>query len=267
MNIFIVVIVLLILSYIIYLSMAQIILDKQLTRIGPDTMPLSSPTQVITSDELKKMWTSNDGSTLVFFINPMINDRTSQNGNEYAKVVQIGSKLNFKILVAPDAGRGLLLAPAQLEIYTKPAGTSTGRAEIVDIPNFPLQRWTTVVIVKHGRRFNVYLNGALSVSYTCLAMPEFDITAPLLIGDSRLGGTISLMSISPNALHPNEIRNIVSTAVDTSGIPYSPITINSLLSNFIPSLPSLPQGFWCPGGNCNTPSMPGSLKQWSSLYA
>jgi len=268
MGIFIVVAVLIILSYIIYISLSHVLLDKAFFPIGPDTIPLSTVKQVITSEELNKLWSNVSGSTLIFHINPRINDRTAQSGNEYANVIKIGSKLFFQVLIAPDAGRGELKAPAQLTILTgSPLNTLT---EKVDIPNFPLQRWTSVAIVKDGRRFNIYLNGRLSVSYTCKKMPQYDTTQPLIVGDSRLGGSITSMSITPNPLQSNEIRDLVSGAVDTSGAPYGPVTFWTICSNFIPDLSpfnNLWKYLWCPGGNCNMPVSTGPMKTWSSSYA
>lgn len=268
MNIFIVVFVLLILSYIIYIVLSRVLLDKPFSKIGVETIPLSSVTQVITSNELYPLWSNVSGSTLLFYINPVINDRTAQSGNEYANIVQIGSKLTFRLLVAPDAGRGILMAPAQLRITTGPAQNPT--TETVDISNFPLQRWTAVAIVKDGRRFNVYLNGTLTVSYTCLKMPQYDKTQPLVVGDSRLGGTISMMSISPNPLNSSEIRDLVSGSVDTSGAPYTPITFSLIISKLTPdfsSFSSILTPLWCPGGNCNIPVSAGPMKMWSAPYA
>lgn len=268
MSIFIVVIVLLILSYIIYLSLSTVLLSKPFSSIGPDTISLSSPTQLMTGNELKPLWSNVSGSTLICHINPTINDRTAQSGNEYADVIQIGSKLTFQILIAPDAGRGLIMAPAQLRIIT---GTpQASRTETVDIPNFPLQRWTAMAIVKDGRRFNIYLNGALAVSYTCKAMPQYDTSSPLNVGDPRLGGTISLISISPNPLQSNEIRDLVSGSVDTSGAPYQPTTFWSVMSNFMPDLSpfyTMWDQSWCPGGNCNIPAAAGPMQKWSVPYA
>jgi len=249
-----------ILSYLIYLLFAYLIIPPPFQRIGPDEMSLSKLTQVITSEELKGPWTSNSGSTLLFYINPQINDRTGFSGNEYAKAVQIGSKQSFKILVAPDAGRGLSMPPALFEIYVK----GYVKPEVVEIPNFSLQKWTTVIIVKQGRRFNIYLNGILSVSHMCTAMPDFDPTATLQIGDTRLGGVISLMSLAPYALQSNEIRDILTRSVDSSGKPYAPMNITSL---FGPLIPSLPAAVWCPGGNCKTPKKARPMEEWSSPYA
>ena len=257
------IIVIFIISYLIYLLIAYLLLPKQFHRIGDDEYPLNNVKQVITSEELKNTWATNSGSTLVFYINPKIHDRTGVSGNEYANVVQIGSKQKFKILVAPDAGRGLTMAPAILEIFVR----GESKPEIVEINNFPLQRWTAVVIVKKGRRFNIYLNGILAVSHTCTAMPDFDETQPLKIGDPRMGGVIALMSISASPLETNEVRELISDSVDTSGKPYMPITFWYLLSFILPSIPSFPSGFWCPGGNCTPPKRVSPLEQWYSPYA
>jgi len=236
-------------------------LPKPFNRVGTQNeIPLSTPIQVITSEELKTTWTSSSGASLIFYINPTIIDRTAQSGNEYASVVRIGTSQSFQLLVAPDAGRGLNMAPARLEIYVR----GYSKPEYAEIPNFPLQRWTAVVIVKNGRRFNIYLNGTLAVTHVCTAMPDFDDTQPLRVGDPRLGGTISLMSLAPYAMKTNEVRELVKNAVDTSGKPYVPFTIMTLFS---PIIPSLPFGFWCPGGNCKTPKKAGPLEQWSSPYA
>jgi len=260
MNLLLGVVVMFVVIYLIYMLIAYLVLPKQLQPIGQTEISLSKVSQVITSEELKGPWTSRSGSTLIFYINPVVMDRTAQSGNEYSNVVQIGSKQNFQILVAPDAGRGLTLAPAMLQIYVKNYTTP----ETVEIPNFPLNRWTAVAIVKLGRRFDIYLNGSLSVSYTCTAMPDFDETQPLKVGYARLGGTISNMSLTSYALMANEIRDVVRGVTDTSGKPYAPITALSIFSPFIPSLSF---DFWCPGGNCATPKKPGPLEQWSSLYA
>lgn len=243
--------------------MAYIILPEPLQRIGEDMMPLSqqNPLQVITSEELKAAWTSTSGSTLVFFVNPKIHDRTGQSGNEYASVVQIGSSQAFKILVAPDAGRGFSMAPALFSIDILKAAP-----EIIEIPNFPLQRWTCVAIVKQGRKFNIYLNGKIAISHMCDTMPEFNTTQPLKIGDPRLGGNIALMSISPKALEAKEVRELYRSSVDGSGKPVEPIKVTNMFKGFMPSLPA---GFWCPGGNCSSAfSTQGisPLEQWSSPY-
>uniref|UniRef100_A0A6C0DJL0 Lectin/glucanase superfamily protein n=1 Tax=viral metagenome TaxID=1070528 RepID=A0A6C0DJL0_9ZZZZ len=262
MNILIGIAIISVISFLIYFVLAYFMLPKPFQRISKeDTISLSKSVQVITNEELRGPWTSNSGSSLIFYINPTIKDRTAQSGNEYAKVIKIGSKQMFQILVAPDAGRGLSMAPARLEIYAK----GYSEPEYAEIPNFPLQRWTSVVIVKSGRRFNIYLNGTLAVSHMCTAMPDFDDTQPLMIGDPRLGGNISLISIAPYAMKPYEVRELVKNTVDTSGKPYMPFTLMSMFQPFMPSLPNI--GPWCPGGNCTNPKKAGPLEEWSSPYA
>ncbi len=237
-------------------------LPKPFNKIGKeDEISLSKTVQVITNEELKDPWTSSSGSTLIFYTNPTLIDRTAQSGNEYAKLIDIGSRQTFQILVAPDAGRGLNMAPARLEIYVK----GYAKPEYAEIPNFPLQKWTAVVIVKNGRRFNIYLNGRLTVSHMCTAMPDFDDTQPVKVGDPRLGGKISLISLAPYAMKTNEVRDLIGASVDKSGQPYMPITVYSVFKPIIPSLPNI--GPWFPGGNCNRPKRAGPLEEWSAPYA
>ena len=232
------------------------------SRIGNETIDLSINTQVISNEELKKAWTSTSGSTLFFYINPFIKDRTSVSGNEYANAVQIGSKLNFQILVAADAGRGYASAPARLQVFLK----NKSDPEYIDIQNLSLQKWTAVAIVKQGRKFNIYINGKLSVSHLCEAMPDFDQTQPLRVGDIRLGGTLALMSISAFPVNVDTVTSIVSNTSSTDGTPY----LSSGFALFVP-LPSFNVSVnMCPGGNCDSNKAlgnPGPLDQWISPYA
>jgi hypothetical protein len=260
MQLLMVVIAIFLFSYLIYISFSLFLLPPRLNRIGPDEIPLNKRTYIVSSETLKEAWSSTAGSTLMFYINPTIQDKTSQSGNEYATAVNIADKQKFEILISPDAGRGINMAAAQFKIKT--VDTGTNNIERIDIPNFPLQRWTSVAIVKTGRRYNIFLNGKLSVSHTCKLMPDNDITSSLSVGDSRLSGKIGFMSISANSLNPSEIREMIYDTADSSGKPYLPVSINSMIKDFIPSLPP---GFWCPGGNCNT-GVPSPLDQWRSNY-
>jgi len=233
------------------------------SRIGDETIDLSKNTQVISNEELKSAWTTNNGSTLFFYINPSINDRTSISGNEYANAVEIGSKQVLQILIAADAGRGYSSAPARLKVVLK--DKSDDEAEYIDIQNLPLQRWSAVAIVKEGRKFNIYINGRLSVSHVCDGMPDFDQTQPLRVGNERLGGAIALMSLSPYPIGIDSIHSLVSSTSSTDGSPY----LSSGFGSFIPSF-NLSSLSFCPGGNCNSTKIsgnPGPMSQWSSPYA
>lgn len=231
------------------------------SRIGNDIIDLSTNTQVISSEELKNAWTPTSGSTIFFYINPHIKDRSSVSGNEYADTVQIGSKQILQILTAADAGRGYASAPARLEVFLK----DRSNPEYIDIQNLPLQKWSAIAIVKQGRKFNIYINGKISVSHVCEAMPDFDETQPLRVGDSRLGGSIALMSISAFPVNGDTIASIVSNTSSTNGEPY----LYSGFASFIP-FPSFSLSMnMCPGGNCSTKinGNPGPLNQWTSPYA
>ena len=231
------------------------------SRIGTETLNLSRETQVISNEQLKGAWTSTAGSTLFFYIHPSINDRTSVSGNEYANAVQIGSKQILEILIAADAGRGYASAPARLKVFIK------GKThEYIDIQNLPLQRWSSVAIVKQGRKFNIYINGRLSVSHVCDGMPDFDETQPLRVGDTRLGGTIALMSLSNYPLGIDSISSLVSSTSSRDGSPY----LSSGLISFLP-IPYFDVSSFtmCPGGICVSKinGNPGPLNQWTSPYA
>ena len=251
----------LVISYIVYLVVSYYVLPNRATpmRIGAEQIDISKVSQVISSEDLKNTWNTTDGSTLMFFVFPEVRDRTSISGNEYANVVQIGTKQTFKLLAAPDAGRGYTMAPAILEVYVK--GSSD--PERIELLNFPLQRWTSVVIVKDGRKFNIYINGLLKVSHMCTAMPDFDTTQPLRVGDKRLGGSIALMSLLSYPMKANEVRSYVAKSADTSGKPY----LSSGIGIPLPNIDTLLNFISCPGGNCVTPIQAGPMEQWSSPYA
>ena len=248
-----------VLIYIVYRLLSYYFSPKTGSRIGKEQINLSKVTQIISSEELKNGWTSTSGSTLIFYILPSIKDRTAISGNEYASVVQIGSKQKFKLLVAADAGRNDSMAPAILEVYVK--GSSV--PDLIEIQNFPLQKWTAVAIVKQGRKFNIYINGKLSVSHMCTAMPEFDDTQPLRTGDPRLEGTIALMSLDPYPLQVETIQSLVDDTVDTSGMPY----ISSGSSFPVPTIADLTGMVTCIGDNCTIPMQASPMEQWTSPYA
>lgn len=247
--------------YGIYRLGVYVFTPKTGARIGKEQIDLSKKIQVVASEELKSAWTSTSGSTLAFYIMPIIKDRSSVSGNEYANVLQIGTKQNFKLLIAPDAGRGDVMAPAILEVFVK----GSNEPEKIEIPNVPLQRWTGVAIVKQGRKFNIYINGKLSVSHMCTAMPDFDDTQPLRAGDPRLEGTIGLLSLDPYPLQVADIKALYENTSDNSGKPY----ISSGSSFPIPTMGDLTAilSIGCPGGNCMTPKQTGPMEQWTSPYA
>jgi len=229
-------------------------------RIGNEKMSLSTLTPLGSNVDLNSGWNTSPGSTLIFFILPTIKDRTSVVGNEYATALNIGSKQSFKILIAPDAGRSQMLAPASLEVFVN--GSSD--PEHIDIDSLQLQRWNCVMIVKQGRKFNIYVNGQLSVSHTCTAMPAYDDTQPLRIGDPRLGGSIALISLAPYAMQMDDVQNYIRESSDTDHKPY--------LTSDLPSLPDvslngLKDLIICPGGNCSAAKATGPMYQWTSNYA
>ena len=234
----------------------------------PKPLSLSKSTPVATSQQIKKFWTDPAGSTLLFFINPSINDRTALygNGNEYATAIDIGSKLKLTILTAPDAGRSDEYVPAELQITVKlPTGSSTQK-EVVELYTIPLQKWTSVAIVKQGARFKIYINGKLTAAYTCInGMPDSSLTDGLIIGDSsgRLGGTLTYMILYSVPLSTSDINSLITQQSDADGKPYSIGPSASSLSDIFTNFPNLQ----CPGGLCTQPKKPYPYEMWTTSYA
>lgn len=227
-----------------------------------DEYSLTQVTQVMSSESLSRIWqareSSSSGATLLFYIWPQLRDRTAVVGNEYATAIDIGDKAKFKILVAPDAGRGEGFAPAILEMAIQ------GQQEraIIDIPNVPLQRWTAVAIVKQGRRFKIYINGKLATSYIGNKMPQFDDTRPMRIGDPRLDGRIGLLSMMEYPMSSEEIAAFVSNTSDGDGKPFLS-SGSALTGGGGGSFTSM----FCPGGLCSTPKKADPFEQWTQSYA
>lgn len=277
MSIVFIIIGLLIFFYLLYLILSYGLKKPTQTplRVGHDEIPLSTvSTGVIASSQFKEAWNNTDGSSLIFFIYPLLQDRTSRiSTDEYATIFKVGESLSLKLLVAPDAGRGYSLAPAILTISTTciPSPNNHGctdnpsTLEQIDLPEIPLQRWTSVVIVRKGRKINIYLNGKLSASHMCTATPINTGTSNLDVGENnkRLGGTLALMSIASYPLEPNDVRILIQKTVDTTGAPY----LSSGISLPVPKLSDIEKLFTCPFGNCENIGKPGPLEQWSSPYA
>ena len=247
-----------ILTYVIYRIVKRYLLPVPI-HAGEEQIDLSKVSQVISSEELKAAWSNTQGSTLIFFVFPEIKDRTSVSGNDYANIIQIGTKQTFKILVSPDAGRGYGMSPAMLEVFVK--GSTV--PELIEIPNVQLQRWTSVVIVKNGRKFDIYINGALRASHMCLAMPDFDATQPLRIGDIRLSGKVALVRLESYPMKANDVRLLITNLASTDGTPY----LSSGVSFPVPHIDDITKLLQCPGGNCATPIQTGPMEEWSSPYA
>lgn len=250
-----------ILTYCVYSGVTMYTLPSPPNRLGSEKIALSKVSQVGTTVDLTSNWNNTPASTLFFYISPTINDRTSVSGNEYATALNIGNSQILKILVAPDAGRAQMMAPAVLEVNIN----GQNYPDVIDIDVIQLQKWNCIAIVKQGRLFNIYVNGTLSVSHTCTAMPVYDSTQPLRVGDPRLGGTIALVNLAPYAMQVNDVQNMMKETSDMDNSPY--------LSSDLPSLPTFSMNglysmFMCPGGNCKgSNKMPPPMYQWTTNYA
>jgi hypothetical protein len=260
------------LTYTIYYGTRYLTMPEMPTKLGKETMPLSTQTSVTTSVVLTKEWANVPGASISFFINPKTNDRSRVIGSEqYSTALNIGNTQALKILLVPDAGRtdGInMLAPVIFEIYTE---NQDGYPEMVEIPGVYLQRWSFIVIVKEGRKFTFYVNGKLAASYKCLRTPKYFSTEGIKVGDpgingkpSRLGGEIALVNLVPYAMRADNVQTYATELSSSDGRPY--------LSSDLPQLPGISLDnfkniFMCPGGNCNNVKNSSPIDQWISEYA
>lgn len=262
MRVYWLVVAILLLTYSVFYGVRYMTLPTPPKQIGDEEMRLSISKQVGSTEDLKNAWSNTPGGTLLFHINPIILNRTATIGNEYATLVDIGRKQRLKFLISPDAGRSLMMAPAILEIYV----TGDTYPEIVDIPGLYLQRWSCVAIVKQGRKFNIYVNGRLQASHTCLSMPEYDNDKPIYIGDTsgHMGGKIAHINLLSYAMTMDDVRNYISENAATDGKPYLESDA-PILPDF--SLEGILDIITCPGGGCNKSKNIGPLDKWNSEYA
>lgn len=249
----------LILSYLAYYLINKYLLPTPPTQIGATTMNLSEQTTVLTGAVLAPYVEYTSGTTLIFLINPVISDRTTYGNNEYVTAMQLGSLANFNILTAPDAGRDSAYTPATIDINVNNGKNRI--KETIELSYFPLQRWSSVAIVIEGSRFNIYINGQISASHTCInGMPYFDKTTSLIVGNSRLRGQVANMNIVGYAMKPNDILSQYTNSVNNEGTP----SISSGLAFLIPTFPNITIKAYCPGGNCISPIKP--YESWRTSF-
>jgi len=253
-----------ILTYCVYIGVGMYTLPTPPNKLGSEKISLSKLSQVGTNLDLTNNWINSPASTLFFYISPTIRDRTSVSGNEYATAVNIGNSQVLKILVAPDAGRSQMMAPAVLEVNVN----GQSYPDVIDIDMIQLQSWNCIAIVKQGRLFNIYVNGVLSVTHTCTAMPLYDSTQPLRVGNPRLGGTVALISLAPYAMQVNDVQYMMRETSDMENKPFLSTDLPSLPGFSLNSFSGLYSMFMCPGGNCNSSKkMPPPMYQWTSNYS
>lgn len=235
-----------------------------ITDVLKKEISLSKATIVMNSDDVQKTLYGTDSSTLMLFVNTRIGDKTPKyNGIHYPILSVDGA---FSLEIAPTSIESKL-TPARLRINTnKPA------EEYIDLPNFPLQKWISVTILREGRRFDVMYDDKLVASKILDNFPLI-VSKELRVGSEYLLGKAIHCLVSDKRLHPTKVAEERSRLVDTNGVPivggflsiFKPIEETDFSELQVPSLSvlSCPPGSICAG--INAPPTNG-VQRWLSNY-
>jgi hypothetical protein len=236
-----------------------------ITDLLKNEIPLSKATIVMNSDDVQKTLYGSDGSTIMLFVNARIGDKTPKyNGIHYPIASVDGA---FSLEIAPTSIESKL-TPARLRVIT----VNQGAEEIIDLPNFPLQKWVCVTILREGRRFDVMYDDTLVASKTLNNYPVI-VAKELRVGSNFLLGKAIHCLVSDKRLHPTKVSQERANLVDTNGVPivggflsiFKPVQETDFAELQIPSLSvlSCPPGSICAG--INTPPS-NSMQRWFSNY-
>lgn len=220
---------------------------------------------VMMSDEVKKTLFGGAGGTVAAFVNAHIGDKTPKmNGAHYPLLSSEGS---FSLEIAPTSiERGQTTAQLRVTMAT-PTGN---RDETVELPNFPLQKWILVSILRDGRRFDVMYNDKIVASHRLTYYPAAP-TMPLRIGSGGLLGSAVHVLVAGERVNPSLLRAERAKLADTNGAPVIPM--NAYMPDGIgeaaAAVVSKFKTVCLPGLPCEAVSEPpaNSMKAWMTPYA
>ncbi len=229
------------------LSMSIITSGKGVEYLVSKPVPVDTPYQALDSENTRKKLLSSGGSTFAGFFNVRLGDRTQ--GAKMIQLVGIKGALVFEI--SP--------AVTQLRVST------TERQEIIPLPNFPLQKWIFLSILRDGRRFDVMYNDRIVASHRLDKYPS-PVSNPLMIGSKELLGSAVNVLVNDKRMSPSEILALRNSLADTNGSPPDKMSfpLPNVLADSIKNL----QVACIPGMGCNpvTSPPPNRMKSWDSLY-
>lgn len=219
--------------------------------LAPSTVSLNTNTNLMSSSEAG-LFTSGAGGTLCALVNVDIGNRTaSMNMSSFSML--LGIKNGIELQLAPASANQT--STARLLIAT------TNGPEAINLPPFPLQKWTFVSILREGRRFDVMYDTQIVASHRLEAYQTPTIS-PISIGSANLIGNAVHVIVASERLTPQAIATLRAQYSDTTGAPPPP---SPFVFPF--ELPSF-MSFCIPGLPCDSITAPPAnrMKSWSSLY-
>jgi hypothetical protein len=228
--------------------------------LAPSPIDLSSPKNLLSPDEGKQILLNRSESTLSGFFYIKGGDRTGKMNNDFITIIQLGSVMSFDTsFTRHDANASSRI------VVTTMNGNSQKHTEIIELPPFPLQKWTYLSILRDGRRIDVMYDNRIVASHRLSYYPVIMIS-PLTIGNTSVMGSALNITAHSTRLQPSQIANTLTHITNTNGQP-------TALSSFTLPLPSLSlssiQAIYSPGSTDTSEVKPpkNHMKAWTSPYA
>ncbi len=199
-----------------------------------------------------------NGQTNTFDICPFTTSITECKHAGFIKLLNISDGLFIELLQAPDASRPGL-PKTQLVVNTQKVILSSGNRtvqnylETFTLPEFPIQKWVMLTVVRNGNRISIYYNDRMVFSKSTTYVP-FIKDATSYFSDSNVKGTAKYFMNVNQSKTSADVAADFKTMADTTGRP-----LEKLFQTMNISL--------CPSGECFRgpqirPANP--LIQWSS---
>lgn len=176
----------------------------------------------------------------------------------YKSLFRLGNAIRFELLETQNPQRPGI-ARAQLSVKTQELGdSSTMWMETYSLPEFPLQKWMMLTIVRSGNIYTVYYNDRISGSFKTEYVPYVDSGKVILGEGTSMKGVGVYLSVFSRNLSAGDITNRYSSFTDTNGQPK------------LPYLTGMNIGGLCMSGNCfKGPSVKPAnpLVEWTQEYS
>ena len=240
-TVFIITVVVLIILFIAYLIIGNIVNKTPMQLVYDSVSDLSVQQRIVDSDTAKAQLLEKAGSTLFAYVYLLPGDRTQKSNGASNSVL------------LTQAGCWSIIINNELPVLQ--INTASG-IESVELPGIPYQKWVALTIVREGRRFTIYYNGEVVATYRLKSYIRIQL-ASLQAGSPALQGKIARVHIAGQSYNKADIASMYRSTSDTRGIPYLPN------DSVIPKI-GCPSGLFCFVTD-KPPSSP--YKRWASQYS
>lgn len=225
------------------------------TDLAPTQISLNSASTILSSDQVKKTLMTTAGSTIAGFINLSMGDKTPKMDNSFFPILSVDGTFYLEVSPVPISRTK---TSARLRVITDKIN-GTGE-EILNLPEFPLQKWVFVSILRDGRRFDIMYDDKIVGSHRLANYPMI-IANPLILGNTSILGAGVHILAAGERFTPAKIISEKNSLALTDG---APADTKSLFT-----LPTFTTPTCVPGIPCDTISTPPAnrMKAWSTPYA